>query len=167
MQIGDENGDVQPLGKVGEITVRGDVVMKGYWNNPDATNNSLRKGWLYTGDLGSLDEDGFLTISDRSKDLIISGGSNVYPREIEEVLMRHHGVLECSIIGRPHSEWGEEVVAFVVLRPGIEVVESELDQLCLDNVARFKRPRAYFFIDRLPKSNYGKILKTALRDQLN
>tara|TARA_B100001123_G_scaffold449247_1_gene613752 strand:+ start:1399 stop:2922 length:1524 start_codon:yes stop_codon:yes gene_type:complete len=167
VQIVDENGDVQPLGKVGEITVRGDVVMKGYWNNPDATNNSLRKGWLYTGDLGSLDEDGFLTISDRSKDLIISGGSNVYPREIEEVLMRHHGVLECSIIGRPHSEWGEEVVAFVVLRPGIDVVESELDQLCLDNVARFKRPRAYFFIDRLPKSNYGKILKTALRDQLN
>jgi len=164
--IVDEEDKPLPTGEIGEIVVRGDVVMKGYWNNPQATAESLRGGWLHTGDLGSIDEDGFLTIRDRSKDMVISGGSNVYPREIEEVLLRHAGVLECSVIGSPHPEWGEEVVAFVVARPDAEVSETELDRMCLDNIARFKRPRAYFFIDRLPKSNYGKILKTALRERL-
>lgn len=167
-EVGVVDEEDKPLltGEIGEIVVRGDVVMKGYWNNPQATAESLRGGWLHTGDLGSIDEDGFLTIRDRSKDMVISGGSNVYPREIEEVLLRHAGVLECSVIGRPHPEWGEEVVAFVVAQPDAEVSETELDRMCLDNIARFKRPRAYFFIDRLPKSNYGKILKTALRERL-
>lgn len=166
VRIVDEEDKPLPTGEIGEIVVRGDVVMKGYWNNPQATAESLRGGWLHTGDLGSIDEDGFLTIRDRSKDMVISGGANVYPREIEEVLLRHAGVLECSVIGRPHPEWGEEVVAFVVARPDAEVSETELDRMCLDNIARFKRPRAYFFIDRLPKNNYGKILKTALRERL-
>ena len=166
VRIVDTDDEPLPSGEVGEVVVRGDVVMKGYWNNPDATAESLRGGWLHTGDLGSMDEDGFLTIRDRSKDMVISGGTNVYPREIEEVLLRHNGVLECSVIGRPHPDWGEEVVAFVVPRATTSVTEVELDQLCVDNIARFKRPRAYFFIDRLPKSNYGKILKTALREQL-
>ena len=166
VRIVDEADKSLPTGEIGEVVVRGDVVMKGYWNNPQATAESVRGGWLHTGDLGSMDADGFLTIRDRSKDMVISGGSNVYPREIEEVLLRHAGVLECSVIGRPHPEWGEEVIAFVVARPGAEVSEAELDRMCLDNVARFKRPRAYFFIDRLPKSNYGKILKTALRERL-
>ncbi len=163
--VDEVDGELSP-GEIGEVVVRGDVVMKGYWENPAATAESLRGGWLHTGDLGAIDEAGFLTLKDRSKDMIISGGANVYPREIEEVLLRHGGVLECSVVGRPHPDWGEEIVAFVVTQPDASVSENELDQLCLDNVARFKRPRAYIFLDRLPKSNYGKILKTALRERL-
>ena len=166
VRVVDESDREVPAGEIGEVAVRGDVVMKGYWENPAATAESLRGGWLHTGDLGAMDEDGFLTLKDRSNDMIVSGGANVYPREIEEVLMRHPGVLECSVIGRAHPEWGEEVVAFVVAKPEAGVAEDELDRLCLDNVARFKRPRAYFFLDRLPKSNYGKILKTVLRERL-
>ena len=166
VRVVDESDRALPEGEIGEVVVRGDVVMKGYWENPAASAESLRGGWLHTGDLGAMDEEGFLTLKDRSKDMIISGGANVYPREIEEVLLRHESVLECSVIGRAHPEWGEEVVAFVVAKPEASVGEDELDRLCLDNVARFKRPRAYFFLDRLPKSNYGKILKTALRERL-
>ena len=135
--------------------------MAGYWGNPEASAKALRGGWLHTGDVGSLDAAGFLTLRDRSKDMIISGGSNIYPREIEEVLLRHPAVAECSVVGRPHAEWGEEVVAFVVLRQKLS--SAELDKLCLDNIARFKRPREYRFVDALPKNNYGKVLKTELR----
>ncbi|MFM8557502.1 MAG: class I adenylate-forming enzyme family protein, partial [Betaproteobacteria bacterium] len=99
-------------------------------------------------------------------DLIISGGSNIYPREIEEVLLRHPGVLECSVVGAPHAEWGEEVVAFVVARPDTDISDEALDSLCLEHIARFKRPKRYLFIDSLPKNNYGKVLKTALRERL-
>jgi acyl-CoA synthetase (AMP-forming)/AMP-acid ligase II len=153
-----------PAGEIGEIVTRSDCVMAGYWKNPEATAKTLREGWLHTGDLGSMDEAGFLTIRDRSKDMIISGGSNIYPREIEEVLLRHPAVAECSVVGRPHSEWGEEVVAFVVLK---EMISTEaLDRLCLDNIARFKRPREYRFVEALPKNNYGKVLKTELRKLL-
>jgi acyl-CoA synthetase (AMP-forming)/AMP-acid ligase II len=123
----------------------------------------LRGGWLHTGDLGSFDEEGFLTLRDRSKDMIISGGSNIYPREVEEVLLRHPGVLEASVIGRAHADWGEEVVACVVARPAQKVSAAELDALCLDAIARFKRPRDYVFLESLPKNNYGKVLKTELR----
>jgi len=146
--------------------VRGDVVMRGYWDNPDASAESLKGGWLHTGDMGVLDADGFLTLKDRSKDVIISGGSNIYPREVEEVLLRHPDVLEVSVVGEPHADWGEAVIAFVVPRPGGAPVEAELDQLCLDNIARFKRPKAYHLIDALPKNNYGKVLKTELRAKL-
>ncbi len=140
--------------------------MAGYWRNPDATTQTLRNGWLHTGDVGSLDADGYLTLRDRSKDVIISGGSNIYPREIEEVLLKHRGVREVSVVGRPHRDWGEEVVAFVVAEPGATVAEAELDRLCLDAIARFKRPRTYVFLDALPKNNYGKVLKTELRRRL-
>lgn len=140
--------------------------MEGYWNNPDATAQALRGGWLHTGDVGSMDEDGYLTLRDRSKDMIISGGSNIYPREIEEVLLRHPDLVEVSVIGRPHQEWGEEVVAFVVAKPDAAVRERDLDALCLDNIARFKRPKVYCFVESLPKNAYGKILKTELRVQL-
>ncbi|MCW5752979.1 MAG: long-chain fatty acid--CoA ligase, partial [Alphaproteobacteria bacterium] len=109
---------------------------------------------------------GFLTLKDRSKDLIISGGSNIYPREIEEVLLRHPGVAECSVVGRPDPEWGEEVVAFVVAREGMRPEAAELDRLCLDHIARFKRPKRYWFVETLPKNNYGKVLKTELRRRL-
>lgn len=150
-------------GQVGEILVRGDTVMAGYWQNEQASAETLRGGWLHTGDLGSLDEHGFLTLVDRSKDVIISGGTNIYPREVEEVLLQHEGVAEVAVVGRPHADWGEEVVAVVASQPGHTVNRSELDALCQEQIARFKRPKEYIFLDALPKNNYGKILKTELR----
>jgi long-chain acyl-CoA synthetase len=158
----DDDRDVAP-GEVGEILVRGDVVMKGYWNDPAATAKALRGGWLHTGDVGVFDQDGFLTLKDRSKDLIISGGSNIYPREIEEVVLTHPAVGEVAVVGRPHPDWGEEVIAFVVPTASGAVGPDELDALCLANIARFKRPKAWRFLDALPKNNYGKVLKTELR----
>ncbi|MBL6615535.1 MAG: AMP-binding protein [Reyranella sp.] len=166
VKVVDEEGRQLPVGEVGEIIVKGDTVMSGYWNNPEATARSLRDGWLWTGDVGAFDEEGLLTLKDRSKDMIISGGSNIYPREIEDVLNLHPAVAECSVVGRPHPEWGEEVVAFVVARDGKPLKPAELDQLCLDNIARFKRPKDYKFVEALPKNNYGKILKTELRKLL-
>ncbi|MGE5271264.1 MAG: class I adenylate-forming enzyme family protein [Thiohalocapsa sp.] len=166
VRVVDEDDRDLPPGAVGEIVTRSDCVMEGYWQNPAASAETLRGGWLHTGDLGSLDADGFLTLHDRSKDMIISGGSNIYPREIEEVLLRHPGVVEASVVGRPHPDWGEEVVAFIVARPGAAVAIEELDRLCLDHIARFKRPRHYRFVDALPKNNYGKVLKTELRQLL-
>jgi len=164
VRVADEEDRDLPAGEVGEILTRSDCVMKGYWENPQATAQTLHGGWLHTGDLGSLDAAGYLTIRDRSKDMIISGGSNIYPREIEEVLLRHPAVAECSVVGRSHPEWGEEVVAFVVRRA--HVSPQELDALCLEHFARFKRPRDYRFVDALPKNNYGKVLKTELRRRL-
>jgi len=158
------NDEELPPGEVGEIVTRSDCVMKGYWQNPEATAKAMRGGWLHTGDVGSMDAEGFLTIKDRSKDMIISGGANIYPREIEEVLLRHPAVAECSVVGRPHPEWGEEVVAFVVSRQSVRA--EELEKQCLDNIARFKRPREYRFVEALPKNNYGKVLKTELRKLL-
>lgn len=162
-RIVDPDGHDLPPGEIGEVITRSDCVMQGYWNNPEANAKSLRDGWLWTGDLGSVDDAGFLTLKDRSKDLIISGGTNIYPREIEEVLLTHPDVLECAVIGRPHPEWGEEVIAFVVAREGGKATAEALDALCLDNIARFKRPKAYRFVEALPKNNYGKVLKTELR----
>jgi long-chain acyl-CoA synthetase len=163
--VDDGDGNL-PAGEVGEIITRSDCMMAGYWQNSDATARTLRGGWLHTGDLGSLDEEGFLTIRDRSKDMIISGGSNIYPREVEEVLLAHPDVAECSVVGRPHAEWGEEVVAFVVARPGSGLTARALDALCLGHIARFKRPKDYRFVASLPKNNYGKVLKTELRKSL-
>jgi acyl-CoA synthetase (AMP-forming)/AMP-acid ligase II len=166
VKIVDGNDRELRAGEVGEIVTKSDCVMDGYWGNASATAEALRGGWLHTGDLGSFDEDGFLTLRDRSKDMIISGGSNIYPREIEEVLLRHPDLVEVSVIGRPHREWGEEVVAFVVARSGAEIAVERLDRLCLDHIARFKRPRDYRFVEALPKNNYGKVLKTELCRQL-
>ncbi len=166
VQVVDADGTALPAGEVGEIRVRGDVVMRGYWQRPDATAEAIRDGWLYTGDMGVLDEDGFLTLKDRSKDVIISGGSNIYPREVEEVLLRHAAVDEVSVVGAADPEWGEVVVAFVVGKGAGAAMEEELDRLCLEHIARFKRPKRYVFLDALPKNNYGKVLKTALREKL-
>ncbi len=163
MRVVDAAGRDVAADEAGEVITKSDCVMEGYWGNQDATSAALRAGWLWTGDIGALDSLGYLTLKDRSKDLIISGGANIYPREIEEVLLRHPAVLECSVVGRPHSAWGEEVTAFVVCAPGGTVSVSELDALCLANIARFKRPRHYRFVDSLPKNNYGKVLKTSLR----
>jgi long-chain acyl-CoA synthetase len=164
VRVVDGAGDELPAGATGEVVVRGDTVMAGYWRNAEATAQALRGGWLWTGDLGALDDDGFLTLKDRSKDVIISGGSNIYPREVEEVLLRHPRVREVSVVGRRDARWGEAVVAFVAADGAVDV--AELDALCLAHIARFKRPREYRFVDSLPKNNYGKVLKTALREQL-
>jgi len=163
--VRDAEGRALPAGEIGEVCVRGDVVMSGYWRNPAASASALRGGWLWTGDVGAFDDDGFLTLKDRSKDLIVSGGSNVYPREVEEVLLRHAAVAECAVVGRPDPQWGESVVAFVVAR-GAPPDPAELDRLCLDHIARFKRPREYRFVERLPKNNYGKVVKGELRAML-
>ncbi len=163
VRVVDEEDRDLPPGEIGEVITQSDCVMAGYWGNPDATASTLRGGWLHTGDLGSLDERGYLTLRDRSKDMIISGGANIYPREVEEVLLRHPAISEVSVIGRPHPDWGEEVVAFVVAAAGRTLAETELDELCLANIARFKRPKRYVFLESLPKNNYGKVLKTELR----
>ena len=167
VRIGALEGPDVPPGEVGEVRVRGPTVMREYWRNPEATAATLAGGWLHTGDVGSLDADGFLTLKDRSKDLIISGGANIYPREVEEVLVAHHAVLEVAVVGRAHTEWGEEVVAFVVAREDIKPRQlvAELEALCLGNIARFKRPRHYEFIAELPKNNTGKVLKAVLRER--
>ncbi len=166
VRIVDEDDRDVPAGEVGEIIARSACVMQGYWKNPEASARTLKGGWLHTGDLGTLDDDGFLTLRDRSKDLIISGGTNIYPREVEEVLLRDARVAECSVVGRAHADWGEEVVAFVVAHAGAQPGTEELDALCLAHIARFKRPKDYVFVDALPKNNYGKVLKTELRKRL-
>lgn len=166
VQIADEKGHPLPIGARGEIIVRGDTVMPGYWKNDAATAKTIVNGWLMTGDMGYMDAAGYVTMVDRSKDLIISGGSNIYPREVEEVLLTHPDVQEVSVVARDHPEWGEEVVAFIVPAPGREVDISALDTHCLNHIARFKRPKHYVAIDSLPKNNYGKVLKTELRAQL-
>jgi len=158
--VADAQDAAVAMGEPGEILCRGDVVMAGYWRNDEASAASLRGGWLHTGDVGAFDEEGYLHLKDRSKDLIISGGSNIYPREVEEVLLTHPQVHEVSVIGRPDREWGEAVVAYVVGQAKV----AELDALCLAHIARFKRPKDYVFVDALPKNNYGKILKTKLRE---
>jgi long-chain acyl-CoA synthetase len=164
--VADPDDRLLPSGEAGEVLVRGDSVMTGYWRDPEASARTLRGGWLHTGDVGVLDEDGFLTLKDRSKDLIISGGANIYPREVEEVLLREPGVAEVSVVGEPDPDWGENVVAFIVPVGDTAIEPASLDALCLDHLARFKRPRRYVFIDSLPKNNYGKVLKTELRAQL-
>ncbi len=121
---------------------------------------------MHTGDVGVFDEDGYLTLRDRSKDMIISGGSNIYPREVEEALLHHPALREVSVVGARHPEWGEEVVAFAVVDPAAGVNEADLDAFCLERIARFKRPKRYVFVESLPKNNYGKVLKTQLRERL-
>jgi fatty-acyl-CoA synthase len=154
-----DDGTPADVDEIGEIVCRGDVVMSGYWNNPDATHDTLKNGWLHTGDMGSFDARGYLTLRDRSKDVVISGGSNIYPREVEEVLLEHPGVSEAAVVGAPDLEWGEIVVAFIVGA----VNPAELDSHLLQRIARFKRPKRYEFIDELPKNSYGKVLKRELR----
>ena len=156
------DGNRCDVGEIGEIVCRGDAVMSGYWNNPTATADTLKGGWLYTGDMGSFDANGYLTLRDRSKDVVISGGSNIYPREVEEALLTHDGVEEACVVGAPDSEWGEVVVAFIVGSVAADVLDEHL----LQRIARFKRPKRYEFVDQLPKNSYGKVLKRDLRERL-
>ncbi len=158
-----EDGAQAGVDVIGEIACRGDVVMSGYWNNPDATAATLQRGWLHTGDMGSFDARGLLTLRDRSKDVVISGGSNIYPREVEEVLIEHPDVSEACVVGAPDEEWGEVVVAFIVGT----AAEGDLDAHLLERIARFKRPKRYHYVDELPKNSYGKVLKRELRERLS
>jgi long-chain acyl-CoA synthetase len=168
VRVVDDDDRPLPAGEAGEIVVRGEVVMAGYWNQPEATAEALRGGWLHTGDIGSFDAEGYLTLRDRSKDLIISGGMNIYPREVEEALLRHPAVKAAAVVGRPDTEWGEAVVAFVVAAdPGAPPPAGDLDQTCLDHIARYKRPKDYRFVHALPTNNYGKVVKRELRGLLH
>lgn len=167
IRIVDPEGADLDVGKAGEVLVRGPTVMQGYWGNEEATGSTLRDGWLHTGDVGRLDADGFLTLTDRVKDVIISGGSNIYPREVEEVLLLHPSVAAASVVGRRHEDWGEQVVAFVVPEVGSTCEPDVLDLWCREHMAAFKRPRQYVTLAALPTSAYGKILKTELRALLD
>ncbi|WP_227257969.1 class I adenylate-forming enzyme family protein [Kangsaoukella pontilimi] len=160
------DGTACRVGETGEIVAKGRPVMRGYWRNAQATAEALADGWLRTGDMGSLDADGYLTLRDRSKDVIISGGSNVYPREVEEALLSHECVQEVAVVGRPSAEWGEEVVAFVVPAQDAAQDAEALRRHCRSQIAAFKVPKAILFTDDLPKNNYGKVVKTELRERL-
>ncbi|HET8955170.1 MAG TPA: long-chain fatty acid--CoA ligase [Solirubrobacterales bacterium] len=163
MKVVDENDEEVPQGEVGEIVIRGHNVMKGYWQRPDATEEAMRGGWFHTGDMARIDEDGYFFIVDRKKDMIIRGGYNVYPREVEEVLYEHPKVREAAVLGVPHDQWGEEIGAAVVLHEGEEVAPEELSEYVKERIAAYKYPRLVWFMDDLPKGPTGKILKREIQ----
>ena len=154
-----------PPGQEGEIVVRGDIVMQGYWNNPQATAETLRNGWLHTGDIGMLDENGYLFLLDRAKDMIISGGNNVYPREVEEVIVQHPAVATAVVFGIPHEYWGEAVHALVVLEPGASATAQDIIDHCGRHMAGYKKPKSVEFTDALPVSGYGKVMRREIREK--
>ncbi|MCD9153919.1 long-chain-fatty-acid--CoA ligase [Aeromicrobium duanguangcaii] len=162
IEVRDSTGAVMPVGEVGEVFIKGPTVMKGYWNRPEATASELVDGWLKTGDLGSLDADGYLTIVDRVKDLVIRGGYNVYPREVEEVLYEHPAIVEVAVVGIPDEHYGEEIAAVIALAPGHEVTGEELRTWAKERLSAYKVPRVYSFVDTLPKGATGKIQKRAI-----
>jgi len=163
----DEKGDDVPAGEQGEIALRAPFVMKGYFNAPDLNAATfVEGGWLRTRDVGRFDEEGYLYLVDRTSDMIITGGYNVYPREVEDALMAHPSVLECAVVGAPHEKWVEAVIAFVVLRPGGKVSGDELVEFAREQLASYKAPKSVRFIEQIPKSAVGKVLRRALRDPL-
>jgi long-chain acyl-CoA synthetase len=163
VKIVDPQGQEVPRGTVGEIIVRGANIMQGYWNKPEETARALREGWLYTGDAAWMDEQGYLFIVDRLKDMIVSGGENVYSAEVENVLARHPAVAMSAVIGIPHAQWGEAVHAVVVRKPGARVDEEQLRLHCREFIAGYKCPKSVEFRDELPLSAAGKVLKRELR----
>jgi acyl-CoA synthetase (AMP-forming)/AMP-acid ligase II len=162
----DEAGEPVPAGQPGEIVIRGPTLMSGYWDAPETTARAIRRGWFYSGDVAHRDADGYIYISDRKSDMIITGGINVYPKEVEEVIYRHPGVLECAVVGLPDPEWGEAVTAVVAPRPGARVDPDELVDLCRRELAGYKKPRRVVFVDEIPRNPSGKVLKRVLREQL-
>jgi long-chain acyl-CoA synthetase len=158
-RLADDDGNDVPVGEIGEILIKGHNVMKGYWQRPDATAEAIKDGWFATGDMARVDEDGYYFIVDRKKELIIRGGYNVYPREVEEVLYEHPAVREAAVVGIPHDEWGEEVGAAVALKDGHTADPGELVEFVKEHVASYKYPRRIWFVDDLPKGPTGKILK--------
>ena len=166
VRVVDETGADAAPGVAGEILVKGDQVLSGYWKNPEATKASFTDGWFHTGDVGRWDADGYLYIVDRKKDMILTGGENVYPREVEEVLYEHPAVVEAAVIGAPDPKWGEKVVAAVCVREGYEVTAAALIEHCRERIASYKKPRHVVFIDVLPRNASGKVLKRELRDRI-
>jgi long-chain acyl-CoA synthetase len=163
VRVVDEKGDDIAFGQIGEIIARGDHIMGGYWKRPDETANTLKDGWLYTGDLATVDDEGYIYVVDRKKDMIISGGENIYPREIEEVIYTHPAVSEVAVIGVPDSEWGESVKALVVPKPGKDITEEEIMDICKRDLASYKKPKSVEFVKDLPRTPSGKILKKELK----
>ena len=167
-KVVDEEGKELPPGEVGELAVKGPNVMKGYWNRPEETQKTLKDGWLFTGDLAKMDQDGYFYIVDRKKDMIIAGGYNIYPREVEEVLYQHEAVQEAAVVGVPDPYRGETVAAFLVLKPEYQgkVSEKDIERFCRQNLAAYKVPRIIQFRESLPKSSVGKILKRELQKEV-
>ncbi|MBW2125154.1 MAG: AMP-binding protein [Deltaproteobacteria bacterium] len=158
--------EVAPDGKeVGEIVVKGDIVTPGYWNNPEETAKAIKDGWLHTGDMAVLDKEGYVNIVDRKKDMIITGGENVYSVEVENVLYKHPAVLEAAVIGVPDPKWGEAVKAVVVLKDGQSTTEEEIISFCKERIAHYKAPKSVDFVSELPKTGSGKIYKKGLKEQ--
>ena len=165
VRVVDENGRDMPPNEMGEIVLKGPKIFKGYWKNPEATAAAIKDGWFYTGDMGTLDEDGYLYILDRKKDMIISGGENIASPEVERVIYEHPSVLEAAVVGIPHPKWLEVPKAFVVLKPGTTLTPEELVAHCAKKLAKFKVPKEVEFIDQLPRNPSGKVLKRNLRDR--
>jgi acyl-CoA synthetase (AMP-forming)/AMP-acid ligase II len=163
LAIMDDTGQPLPTGESGEICVRGDIVMKGYYKQPEKTAEAIIDGWLHTGDVGHLDAEGFLHITDRKKDMIISGGFNVFPSEVEQVIWSHPAVLDCAVIGVPDEKWGEAVKAVIELKPGAAVDPEEIIALCKDRLGSVKAPKSVDFVSTLPRSPVGKVLKRDIR----
>ena len=163
-KVVNELGEEVPVGEVGELIVRGPNVMKGYYNMPEETQHAIRDGWLYTGDLARKDEEGYFYIVDRKKDMIIVGGYNVYPREVEEVLFAHPGIVEAAVIGVPDPNFGEEVLAFIVKKDA-SLNEEQLKEYCAEKLAKYKVPKSFEFLEELPKNTTGKILRRSLKAQ--
>ncbi len=165
VKIADDNGNELPTGEIGEILVKGENITPGYFKNEEETKKAIQNGWLHTGDMGRVDEDGYLYIVDRKKDLIIRGGFNIYPRELEELITRHEAVSEVAVVGVPSERMGEEVVAFVVKKPRVDVTEEDIIEYCQDKLAKYKTPRRVLFVRTLPKNAVGKTLKQQLKQQ--
>jgi acyl-CoA synthetase (AMP-forming)/AMP-acid ligase II len=163
VRIMDENGKFAPSGEIGEIVIQSDQVMKEYWRNPEETKKTLVDGWLHTRDMGYLDEDHYLYLVDRKNDMIITGGFNVYPREVEDVLYMHDAVLEAAVFGIPDDKWGETVKAVVSLKTGETATEDEIIAHCKTHLAGYKKPTSIDFVDEIPKSDNGKLLKKLLK----
>jgi fatty-acyl-CoA synthase len=166
VRVVDEDMNDVPVGEIGEIIYRGPTVMKGYYKNPEATEEAFKGGWFHSGDLVTMDEEGFVYVVDRKKDMIISGGENIYPAEVEAALYKHEAVLEAAVIGVPDAEWGESVKAYIVLKKGQSMTEDEAIQHCKQHLASYKKPKFVEFLDALPRNPSGKILKRVLRDEL-
>ncbi len=164
VRVVDEDDNPLPNGEIGEIVARGPQLMKGYWNLPDESAEALRGGWMHTGDAGVLDDEGYVYVQDRVKDMIVSGGENIYPRIVEDVLFKHPAVADAAVIGVPDEQWGETVKAIVVLRSGETATDEEIMDFCRDKLGGYERPRSVDFVNTLPRNPTGKVLKRQLRE---